>query len=86
MIITRETHPGRAVLVDTGAVVVDVGVELHVATPRHGVPLEDLLDASLEVSPDLVQVVVLLDGLSTLWLGYSHSYVKMQHGYHAACS
>ena len=59
------THPRRVVLVDTGAVVVDVSVELHVPAPRHGVPLEDLLDASPEVSPDLVQVVVLLDGLST---------------------
>ena len=49
----------------TRAVVVDMGVELHVPAPRHGVPLEDLLDASPEVSPDLVQVVVLLDGLST---------------------
>ena len=72
MIITRETHPGRAVLVDTGAVVVDVGVELHVAAPRHGVSLEDLLDASLEVSPDLVEVVVLLDGLATRRFRYSH--------------
>ena len=48
-----------------GAVVVDVSVQLHVPAPRHGVPLEDLLDASPEVSPDLVEVVVLLDGLST---------------------
>ena len=58
---------------DTGAVVVDVGVQLHVPAPRHRVPLEDLLDPSPEVSPDLVEVVVLLDGLSTLGLGYSHS-------------
>ena len=63
--ISSKTHPGRVILVDTGAVVVDVGVQLHVPAPRHGVPLEDLLDASPEVSPDLVQVVVLLDGLST---------------------
>ena len=60
-----ETHRGGVVLVHAGAVVVDVSVELHVPAPRHGVPLEDLLDASPEVSPDLVQVVVLLDGLST---------------------
>ena len=66
------THPCRVVLVDTGAVVVHVGVELHVAAPGHGVPLEDLLDASPEVSPDLVQVIVLLDGLATRWFRNSH--------------
>ena len=59
------THPCHVALVDTGAVVVDVGVQLHVPAPRHRVPLEDLLDASPEVSPDLVQVIVLLGGLAS---------------------
>ena len=65
--------PGLSVvLVDAGAVVVDVSVELHVATPGHGVSLEDLLDASPQVSPDLVQVVVLFYGL-TIRLRRSHA-------------
>ena len=56
----RSPRAAGAALVDAGAVVVDVGVELHVSHHRHVLPLEHLLDALSEVAPDLVQVVVLL--------------------------
>jgi len=47
-------------LVNAGAVVVDVGVQLHVPHHGHALALEDLLDPLAEVAPDLVEVVVLL--------------------------
>ena len=55
--------PGAAsgtTLVDAGAVVVDVGVQLHVPHHGHALALKDLLDPLTEITPDLVEVVVLL--------------------------
>ena len=63
-----------------GAVVVDMSVELHVATSGHGVSLEDLLYSSPQVSPDLVQVIVLFDGLATgLCRSHSDSLSQLLH-------
>jgi hypothetical protein len=39
--------------VDTCAVVVDVGVQLHVPHHGHALALKDLLDALAKVAPDL---------------------------------
>ena len=44
---------------DVGAVVVHVGIELHVSLVRHPLPREDLLDALSQIVPNLVEVVVL---------------------------
>ena len=67
------SRPGRGVvLVDRGAVIVHVGVELHVARPGHRVTPEDLLYAAPQVTPDLIQVVILLDGLTSRRLCSGH--------------
>ena len=49
-----------------------MGVELHVAGAGHALPPEDGLDARPEVAPDLVEVIVLLDGLASVGLGRRH--------------
>ena len=55
----RSPRAAGAALVDAGAVVVDVGVELHVSHHGHALTLKDLLYALAQVAPYLVQVVVL---------------------------